>query len=127
MPILIFKLMVVWMLDLEEFLMLRDLFNKELSISEIARRTGHSREMVRRYLVLKFRLHPRRDQRAEQAGWLSRIHHYEAQAIPLFSIAIKPHDIIIRILPRLNLRMLRAGFYSASSSSMLAKKRKNNI
>ena len=38
------------MLDLEEFLMLRDLFNKELSISEIARRTGHSRSTVRKYL-----------------------------------------------------------------------------
>jgi len=38
------------MLDLEEFLMLRDLFNKELSISEIARRTGHSRGTVRKYL-----------------------------------------------------------------------------
>ena len=39
------------MLDLEEFLMLRDLFNQELSISEIARRTGHSRGTVRKYLL----------------------------------------------------------------------------
>jgi hypothetical protein len=31
------------------FLMLRDLFNQELSISEIARRTGHSRGTVRKY------------------------------------------------------------------------------
>lgn len=31
--------------------MLRDLFNQELSISEIARRTGHSRGTVRKYLV----------------------------------------------------------------------------
>jgi transposase len=38
------------MLDVEEFLMLRDLFNQELSISEIARRTGHSRGTVRKYL-----------------------------------------------------------------------------
>jgi transposase len=38
------------MLDLEEFLMLRDLFNEGLSISEIARRTGHSRGTVRKYL-----------------------------------------------------------------------------
>jgi transposase len=38
------------MLELEEFLMLRDLFNQELSISEIARRTGHSRTTVRKYL-----------------------------------------------------------------------------
>jgi len=39
------------MLDLEEFLMLRDLFNQELSISEIARITGHSRGTVRKYLL----------------------------------------------------------------------------
>jgi transposase len=38
------------MLDLEEFLMLRDLFNQGLSISEIARRTGHSRGTIRKYL-----------------------------------------------------------------------------
>lgn len=38
------------MLDLEEFLMLRDLFNEGLSISEIARRTGHSRGTIRKYL-----------------------------------------------------------------------------
>jgi DNA invertase Pin-like site-specific DNA recombinase len=31
----------------------RDLFNKELSISEIARRTGHSRRTVRKYLVFE--------------------------------------------------------------------------
>jgi len=42
------------MLDLEEFLMLRDLFNQELSISEIARRTGHSRTTVRKYLRSQF-------------------------------------------------------------------------
>ncbi|VVB69671.1 Integrase core domain protein [uncultured archaeon] len=35
---------------MEEFLTLRDLFNKELSISEIARQTGHSRVTVRKYL-----------------------------------------------------------------------------
>jgi transposase len=38
------------MLDLEEFLMLRDLFNEGLSISEIARRTGYSRGTIRKYL-----------------------------------------------------------------------------
>jgi transposase len=38
------------MLDLEEFLMLRDLFNQGLSISEIARRRGYSRTTVRKYL-----------------------------------------------------------------------------
>jgi hypothetical protein len=31
------------MLNLERFLMLRDLFNKGLSISEIARKKGHIR------------------------------------------------------------------------------------
>jgi len=38
------------MLNMEEFLTLRDLFNEELSISEIARQTGHSRVTVRKYL-----------------------------------------------------------------------------
>jgi len=37
------------MLDMEEFLTLRDLFKRELSISEIARQTGHSRVTVRKY------------------------------------------------------------------------------
>jgi hypothetical protein len=37
----------MWMIDMEEFLTLRDLFNEELSISEIARQTGHSRVTVR--------------------------------------------------------------------------------
>jgi hypothetical protein len=41
------------MLDIEEFLMLRDLFNKELSISEIARRAGHNRGTVRKCLVFE--------------------------------------------------------------------------
>jgi hypothetical protein len=40
----------MWMIDVEEFLMLRDLFNKDLSISEIARQTGHSRVTVRKHL-----------------------------------------------------------------------------
>jgi transposase len=38
------------MLDMEEFLMLRDLFNQGLSISEIARRTGHSRGTIWKYI-----------------------------------------------------------------------------
>ena len=38
------------MIDVEEFLTLRDLFNKDLSISEIARQTGHSRVTVQKYL-----------------------------------------------------------------------------
>ena len=58
------------MRDLEEFLMLRDLFNKELSISEIARRTGHSRETVRKTFALKFPLHPRKHQRSP-ANWMA--------------------------------------------------------
>jgi len=39
------------MLDMEEFLTLGDLFNQELSISEIARQTGHSRVTVRKYVT----------------------------------------------------------------------------
>jgi hypothetical protein len=42
--------------DIEEFLMLRDLFNEGLSISEIARRTGYC-GMVRKYLPVEFHLH----------------------------------------------------------------------
>jgi predicted DNA-binding protein (UPF0251 family) len=38
------------MLDLEEFLMLRDPFNEGLSFNEIARRTGHYRGAVRKCL-----------------------------------------------------------------------------
>jgi len=38
------------MLDMEEFLMLRDLFNQGLSISEIARQACHSRVTVRKYI-----------------------------------------------------------------------------
>jgi transposase len=38
------------MLDMEEFLVLRDLFNQGWSISEIAREMGHSRVTVRKYL-----------------------------------------------------------------------------
>ena len=34
------------MIDMEEFLTLRDLFNQELSISKITRQTGHSRVAV---------------------------------------------------------------------------------
>jgi response regulator of citrate/malate metabolism len=41
----------MWMIDVEEFLTLRDLFNEELSISEIARQIGHSRVTVRKYLT----------------------------------------------------------------------------
>ena len=38
------------MLDMEEFLVLRDLFNQGWSISEIARKTCHSRVTVRKYI-----------------------------------------------------------------------------
>jgi predicted transcriptional regulator len=38
------------MLDMEEFLVVRDLFNQGWSISGIARETGHSRVTVRKYI-----------------------------------------------------------------------------
>jgi transposase len=38
------------MLDMENFPMLRDLFKQGLSISEIARKTCHSRVTVRKYM-----------------------------------------------------------------------------
>jgi len=55
------KTKVMWMIDVEEFLTLRDLFNKDLSISEIARQTGHSRVTVRKHLNSQIPLCPRRD------------------------------------------------------------------
>jgi len=56
------------MLDMEGFLMSRDLFNEGLSIREIARKTGHSRGTVRKYLVSEVPPTTKSDQR-EPANW----------------------------------------------------------
>jgi len=62
------------MLDLEEFLMLRDLFNQGLSISEIARRTGHSRGTVRKYL--RSQVPPALQQRSQKPSKLDGYREY---------------------------------------------------
>lgn len=74
------------MLDMEGFLMLRDLFNEGLSISEIARKTGHSRGTVRKYLVSEVPPTPqKRSKRASKLdGYkeyiISRLHDYPLSA-----------------------------------------------
>jgi transposase len=50
----------MWMLNMEEFLTLRDLFNQEVSISEIARQTGHGRVTIRKYLNSQVPLLPQK-------------------------------------------------------------------
>jgi len=75
------------MLDLEEFLMLRDLFNQGLSISEIARRTGHGRGTVRKYLLSQVppALQERSPKPSKLDGYreyiLSRLQEYPLSAI----------------------------------------------
>lgn len=44
------------MLDMEEWLMLRDLQKEGLSISAISKRTGHDRKTVQKYLRIKFQI-----------------------------------------------------------------------
>jgi len=41
------------MLKMEEFLLIRDLYNKGLNISEIARETGFDRKTVRKYIAAR--------------------------------------------------------------------------
>ena len=42
------------MLKMEEFLMIRDLFNQGLNKSQIARKTGYDRKTVRKYISAKY-------------------------------------------------------------------------
>jgi transposase len=67
------------MLDLEEFLMLRDLFNRELSISEIARRTGHRRGTVRKYL--RAQVPPSSQERSKKPSKLDGYREYIVQRL----------------------------------------------
>ncbi len=41
------------MLKMEEFLVIRDLYNQGLDITQIAKRTGYDRKTVRKYLSPK--------------------------------------------------------------------------
>jgi transposase len=75
------------MLDLEEFLMLRDLFNKELSISEIARRTGHSRGTVRKYL--RSQVPPTPQERSKKPSKLDGYREYFIQRLQEYPISAK--------------------------------------
>jgi transposase len=75
------------MLDLEEFLMLRDLFNKELSISEIARRTGHSRGTVRKYL--RSQVPPAPQKRSKKPSKLDGYREYITNRLQEYPISAK--------------------------------------
>jgi transposase len=75
------------MLDLEEFLMLRDLFNKELSISEIARRTGHSRGTVRKYL--RSQVPPTPQGRSKKPSKLDGYREYIIQRLHEYPLSAK--------------------------------------
>ena len=56
------------MLTRREFHMLRDLFDEGLSISEIARQTGHDRKTIRKYINSE--MPPLRKERHETPGKL---------------------------------------------------------
>jgi transposase len=75
------------MLDLEEFLMLRDLFNERLSISEIARRTGHSRGTVRKYL--RTQVPPAPQERSRKPSKLDGYREYIIQRLQEYPLSAK--------------------------------------
>ena len=75
------------MLDLEEFLMLRDLFNRELSISEIARRTGHSRGTIRKYL--RSQVPPTPQERSKKPSKLDGYREYIIQRLQEYPLSAK--------------------------------------
>jgi transposase len=78
------------MLDMEEFLMLRDLFNRDLSISEIARRTGHSRGTIRKYLSTQAPVAPQKKSKKPsklddyREYIISRVHDYPLSASRIY-------------------------------------------
>ncbi len=53
------------MLDLEERFMIRDLYRKGVSISEIARRTGRDRKTIRKIISGELTAKPTRRQRKQ--------------------------------------------------------------
>ena len=75
------------MLDLEEFLMLRDLFNEGLSISEIARRTGHCRGTVRKYLSSQ--VPPASKKRSKKPGKLNGYREYIISRLQEYPLSAK--------------------------------------
>jgi transposase len=77
------------MLDMEEFLVLRDLFNQGWSISEIARETGHSRTTVRKYLHSQ--VPPKSENRSKRPSKLDDYKEYidrQLQEYPLTAARI---------------------------------------
>ena len=75
------------MLDLADFLMLRDLFNDGLSISEIARRTGHSRGTVRKYL--RAQVPPAPQERSKKPGKLDGYREYILSRLQEYPLSAK--------------------------------------
>jgi transposase len=67
------------MLNVEEFLMLRDLFNQGWSISEIARKTGHSRVTVRKYI--RSQVLPKPEKRSKRPSKLDDYKEYIDQRL----------------------------------------------
>jgi transposase len=67
------------MLDMEEFLVLRDLFNQGWSISEIARETGHSRVTVRKYIHSQ--IPPKSEKRSKRPSKLDDYKEYIDQRL----------------------------------------------
>ena len=67
------------MLDMEEFFVLRDLFNQGWSISEIARETGHSRVTVRKYIHSQ--VPPTPEKRSKRASKLDDYKEYIDQRL----------------------------------------------
>jgi transposase len=65
------------MLKLEEFLMLRELHEQGLSISEIAKKTGYNRRTVRKYL--KSNVPPVAKRRSPKASKLDNYRDYIIQ------------------------------------------------
>ena len=70
--------------------MLRDLFNEGLSISEIARQTGHDRKTIRKYINIE--TPPLRKDRPEKPGKLDPFKDYIIMRLNehSFSALIKP-------------------------------------
>jgi len=67
--------------------MLRDLFNRELSISEIAQRSGHSRGTVRKYLHTQ--VPPSPQERSKKPSKLDGHRDYIVQRLQEYPLSAK--------------------------------------